>query len=305
MSNVQILWPEIDQLIVPPASEYIDVHNVLARCELRVEAAIKSGRKPKNILFNSNHGLGKTLLAATLANNLRTKHNKKIPMVVFDCSEDTKEYHLKGSFTVQPDGSTAFVPGPIPLAIWLANETGFSMLCLEEISALTPGAQKVVNSITDWRNGVYVAQIGQFLRLQSGAQILVVGTMNPATYGGVNALNMDLRSRFVEEFLPWPTAEQEKKILKALCPAAPSDLIEQATLLGKETRTRATEYHLSTRELVTLIDDLVDLPAQKEAALMCVVNKFQGANERSLVADRVDGVFKTRIKDKIKEQLSA
>lgn len=296
--NVQIVWPEVEALTAVPETAYIDIHNILDRCMKRIDAALSKRSKPRNILLNSKHGLGKTLMAATLVQKLRETTKKPIPFVVFDCSEDTKEYHMKGSYTVQPDGTTAFVPGPIPLVIEMANKTGLAVLCLEEISALTPGAQKIINSITDWRTGVYVPQIGQFIRLQPGAQIIVIGTMNPTVYGGVYSLNADLRSRFVEEVVPWPNMEQEKRILASVCPGAAADVIERVVQIGKDTRSSSTEYNLSTRDLVTLVDEITDLPQQLDNVLMCIVNKFEGS-DRDLVADRVDAIFKTKIKGRV------
>lgn len=301
MSDVQIVWPSFDQLQIDPVSDYIDVHGVLARCELRIETALSKGRKPHNILLNSKHGLGKTLMTATLAKSLRKKLKTPVPMITFDCSEDTKEYHMKGSYTVQPDGTTAFVPGPIPLAVHMANETGLAILCLEEMSALTPGAQKIVNSITDWRTGIFVSQIGRFLRLKPGCEIVVIGTMNPTTYGGVYALNADLRSRFVEEIVPWPTMQQEQNILRAVCPDAKPDTIVAVTQLARESRSPSTDYNLSTRDLVTLLNELVDMPAHTESVLRCVVNKFEGS-ERELIADRVDAIFKTKLRALLKTE---
>lgn len=296
--SVQIVWPEVDELTTAPSVSYLDVHGVLSRCQDRVVAAIKTNKKPRNILLNSKHGLGKTLMAATLVHNLRTSLGKKIPFVVFDCSEDTKEYHMKGSYTVQPDGTTAFVPGPIPLVIEMANRTGLAVLCLEEMSALTPGAQKIINSITDWRTGVYVPQIGRFIKLHEGCNVVILGTMNPTVYGGVYSLNADLRSRFVEEVVPWPTMEQERTILKSICQGANGDVIERVIQLGKDSRSPSTEYNLSTRDLVTLVDEITDLPNSLESVLMCVVNKFEGS-ERDLIADRVDAIFATKLKKKI------
>lgn len=296
--SVSVVWPEVRELCVTVGEKYIDIHNILGRCVKRTTAALNAGTKPRNILLNSKHGMGKTLMAANFAQKLREATKMDVPFVVFDCSEDTKEHHMKGSFTLQPDGSTAFIPGPIPLVIEAANRTGLAVLCLEEISALTPGAQKIINSITDWRTGIFVPQIGQFLRLRPGANIVVIGTMNPTVYGGVYSLNADLRSRFVEEVVPWPSMEQEKTILRSVCPRALADLIDRSVQLGKDTRSNATEYNLSTRDLVTLVEEVTDLPDELDKVLLCVANKFEGS-DRDLVADRIDAIFATKIKGMI------
>lgn len=296
MRDVSVLWPDVNELTGAVKEKYIDVHGILDRCITRTTAALNRGVRPKNILLNSKHGLGKTLMAANVVEELRASLKMQIPLIVFDCSEDTKEHNMKGTFTLQPDGSTMFVPGPIPLVIEMANRTGLAVLCLEEMSALTPGAQKIVNSITDWRSGVYMQQLGKVIRLRPGAQLIVMGTMNPSVYGGVYTLNSDLRSRFVEEVVPWPTMDQERKILRATCPSALSDVIDRAVQLGKDTRSSATEYNLSTRDLVTLVDEITDMPKHLDKVLLCVANKFEGS-DRDLVADRIDAIFSTKVKE--------
>lgn len=293
--EIQLFWPDIETLCVNPSEQYLDIHKILDRCVARTVAAVDNSHKPHNILLTSKHGLGKTLMVASLAKRLRSVLRKDIPLVMLDCSEDTKEHHMKGSFVAQPDGSTMFVPGPLPLVIEMANRTGFAMLCLEEISALTPGAQKIVNSITDWRSGIYIPQVGKLVKLNEGAQILVIGTMNPASYAGVYSLNADLRSRFVEEVVPWPTVPQESNIIATVCPAAPMDLVASVAQLGQESRTAGSAYSFSTRDLVILVQELIDLPDQQEAVLRCASNKFEG-KERSLIVDRIDAIFKTKLK---------
>lgn len=301
MSEVQIVWPKPDDLVSEIAAPYVDVHGILERAQRRITRSIEENIPVPNILLNSKHGLGKTLLAATLAQNLRTKLGMKVPMVTFDCSEDTKEYHLKGSPTILPDGSTAFVPGPIPLAIEMANQTGLSVLSLEELSAMTPGAQKVVNSVTDWRTGIFIPQIGKFTRLTHGARVIILATMNPAVYGGVYTINADLRSRFIEEVVPWPSSDQEMKILKEVCPYADAGMISSIIQLANDSRTPHAEYSLSTRDLVLFLQDAHRLNTKKdlEDVLTCVVNKFEGS-DRDTIIDRTDAIFKTKLKVRFK-----
>jgi MoxR-like ATPase len=189
------------------------------------------------------------------------------------------------------DGKTPFIPGPLPLAIHLANETGLACLCLEEISTLTPGAQKMVNSITDWRSGIYMSQTGQSVRLRDDAYMFVIATMNPSTYAGGFDLNLDLRSRFVEEVLEWPSDVKEREILTTQVPEAPADLVELVLRMAAETRTSVTETHLSTRDLVTFLEDLIDLPNHKTEVLNTVLNRFTSDADRTVMRDRMVAIF--------------
>ncbi|HSG27519.1 MAG TPA: MoxR family ATPase, partial [Candidatus Krumholzibacterium sp.] len=224
MRTHEILWPSSDEMLVGDVQEYIDVHGILEMSMALTDPASQVGT-PSNLLFNGHHGLGKSLLSANLTKKLEEKVGHPVPMVTFDCSEDTFELMLIGSSRVVTGGETPFIPGPFPTAIHLANETGLCVFCAEEISALTPGAQKVFNRLTDWRSGIYVPDVNRYFRLRPGAFVIIVANMNPSGYGGVYTLNDDLRSRFNEITVPLPDKKQETKILKALCPYASSDIL--------------------------------------------------------------------------------
>lgn len=300
----EIVWPAIDGFVYEPSMSYVDVHGILARCEERILASLGAGTKPRNILFNSKHGLGKTLMAATLAKNLRAKLKQSVPMVVFDCSEDTREYHLKGTYNLNEGGSTSFVPGPIPTAIHFANTTGLAILCLEEMSALTPGAQKVLNSITDWRSGIFLPLLGKTIYLEPKANIIVLATMNPNVYGGVYLINQDLRSRFVEEVVHWPAMDAEKKILSAQVPGAAADVVDKVAQFVRDTRGQEGAQ-LSTREAVSLLQELHELPMRKEEVLYCLLNKFEGRTVRKTIADRLDATFNTTLRQTVDKEVNA
>lgn len=291
----KVLWPNVDDFIPTTKMSYVDVHGILGACVKLSGVGSTHDIAPSNILFNGMHGMGKTLLAATLVSEMSKVYGKPIPMVVYDCSEDTRENKLKGNFTMG-DGETPFTPGPFPSVIHLANQVGYAVLCAEEISALTPGAQKQFNAMTDWREGIYIAELSRNIRLENGAKIIVIGTMNPSAYGGVYTLNSDLRSRFDEFIVPPPTAPQEKKILKQVCPFASDDLIEKAIIVAKDSRTPTTDYKLSTRDLVALLRNIYKLDKELEVPLTLIVNKFEGT-DRDVMIDKVDAAFGTKLKD--------
>jgi len=300
MREVEIIWPSGDQFTKDEYETYVDIHRLMERCALRTTAAIADGRRCRPIALNSRHGLGKTLMVTTLAALLRTEMKMKVPLITLECNQDVRKSHLEGTTALYSDNVSAFVPGPIPLAIELANEHGFSILCLEEISALTPGAQKALNSCTDHRKSMFVPHIGKEVRLRKDANILVIGTMNPSSvYSGVFALNPDLRSRFIEEVVPYPNMQQEIEILKTVCPWVDQDLLQQVVQLGKDSRTEVTEFQLSTRDLRNVLEEFRDIGAQfKEDVLVCVANKFE-SQEQDIIIDKIDGIFKTKLKKRM------
>tara|TARA_Y100001938_G_C8077754_1_gene427195 strand:+ start:629 stop:1534 length:906 start_codon:yes stop_codon:yes gene_type:complete len=292
MEELKIVRPDPKDLISNPKNEYLDIHGLLDAALKLTHNDGKLYERPANLLFNSKHGLGKSLLTATFRKKLSKDLGYEVPMVVVDCSEDTREYHLKG--TLQGVGDyTPFVLGPIPAAIDLANEVGCCILNFEEISALTPGAQKVLNAVTDWRSGVYVPQVSKFFRLTKG-KVIVVASMNPAAYGGVYTLNQDLRSRFREFVVPEPTVEQEVEILSTLCPGIEEGTLEKACQLAKESRTNVFDYTLSTRDLVNFISDTTKFDGDLRIPLTCIASKFEGS-DRDTIEERIWGIFAVRV----------
>ncbi|MEM2498282.1 MAG: MoxR family ATPase [Candidatus Nezhaarchaeales archaeon] len=108
------------------------------REELRIIQAHLANGIP--LLFVGPKGTGKTLAFAYFAFVTRT------PIIQFDCSEGTKRLDLIGRFILQGD-QVKYVLGALPTAISIANEVGKAILVLEEINALTPQMQKVLNQI--------------------------------------------------------------------------------------------------------------------------------------------------------------
>ena len=81
-----ILWPEPENHIPDLEYKYIDVHNILATSIKLTGVGRERYIKSSNLLYNSSPGLGKSLLAATLAVELGEMHSEPVPMLTFDCS---------------------------------------------------------------------------------------------------------------------------------------------------------------------------------------------------------------------------
>jgi hypothetical protein len=291
MAIARILATPAEELIPELDVKYVDVHGLRDSCLRQIRP--HKDTPPTNLLFNSPHGRGKTLLAADLTLSLGQERPSPVPLIIYDCSEDTREYDLIGTPTPTEDGGFAFQLGPFPLAIKLANEEGSAVLLAEEISALSPGAQKAFNRMTDWRKGIYVPQIGRMYKLNPGANLIVMATMNPSAYGGVYMLNQDLRSRFAEIQVPAPTRAQMIKILKSVCPWSSKQSIDRAAQLADESRSDATEYSLSTRDMAYMLK-IAHRDGDLAFALQATLNKFEGS-EKAVMADRINGIFSTKL----------
>ena len=261
-------------LYVTEAPAYVDI--------LKLHDIYKKIAFDSNLLLKGPKGDGKTLSIIAFA----CEH--KVPLVIQECSEDTKAYSLMGSQSLIGN-ETVFVLGSLPTAIDVANEVGNCILLFEEMNALTPQVQKMLNAVTDFRKMVSMPHIERSYKLKKGAALWVVGTMNPSVYGGTYDLNEDLKSRFEEIEVTYPASEHEKQILKRVCGQAVDDhMLDLLIRFAKETRQQATGYSLSTRDLVRLVNTVAKLGL--DTALQMVVCKFEG-DDRDTVMKRMASVF--------------
>lgn len=250
---------------------------------------------PPNILITGPKGGGKSLLFAYLA------QENDIPYLAVDCSEETKERHLKGGF-VAKSGETPFVLGTVTNAIQVANECGVAMLVLEEINALSPQMQKLLNPLTDFRRKMEVPELGTKFSLVPGAVLFVCGTMNPTVYGGTYELNADLKSRFIEIEVPYPPPAAEKRILREMAPVGQiptEDVLDKLVDIAKETRQDAVEYALSTRDLVQLLESC--LRVGWDETLFLLAQKFS-PEQRKLVVDRIRDITRLSVSKDLAER---
>lgn len=238
-----------------------------------------------NLLLVGPKGTGKSLSIAAFC------EKKGYPTITFDCSEDVRRSQLVGMFILRGN-ETPFILGPLTSAIDVANEVGECVLVLEEINALSPQAQKLLNPLTDFRVRIEVPEAKKVFSLREGARLWILGTMNSSSYGGVYQLNEDLKSRFRMLPIPYPKPDVEKKILegvvKANAPIVDPKFLDRILTLAKETRQGKMEYALSTRDLVQLIQDAAELGI--DTALLLLMGKYEEL-DRSVVSERIYSIF--------------
>jgi len=247
------------------------------------------------LLFVGPKGIGKTLCVAHYASQ------NSIPIIQFDCSENTKRFDLIGRFVLIGD-EVKYQLGVLPTAISIANNTKKAILVLEELNALSPQMQKVLNQLLDWRKHVYVPELGKTYSLSDDCKLLIVGTMNPSYYGGVYELNEDLRSRFAERYFGYPSDTHEKKVLSKLT-VLDKEIRDMLVTLATETRKGVESgdlsYALSTRDLTMFADvlsayinTLDDIEKALQWALYnIVVNRYDDARERDTIKQRIMSIF--------------
>ncbi len=275
VNGVEVFYMKPEDLLVTRELDYFDVNDVQ-----KVMATIfsESGRwDPINLLLTGPKGLGKSLCFASYAKE------EGIPYLTLECSEETRERHFKGGFVVK-NGDTPFVMGTVANAIQVANEYGRAMLVLEEINALTPQRQKELNAVTDFRKKIEIPELSWKLELRADAKLLIAGTMNPCVYGGTYDMNEDLKSRFLEIEVSYPSFDEEARIMTHFHPSVESKFIEWLIRIAEESRQGTTQYALSPRDLVDILK--VYARSDENLALSMLGGKFS-PEDRKFMSERI------------------
>ena len=249
------------------------------------------------LIFEGPKGCGKSLALASWASA------RGIPMMVIDCSEGIKEGHLVGRLIVKGN-STPLHLGIIPTAIEVCNKSENGLLLIfEELNALTNQMQKLLNSILDWRKGIFVEAVGKYYEVKVGKQLLIVGTMNPSSYSGVNELNADLLSRFTRIVWDYPSTTDEKRILKQTIKESgiPEDMVKCFLKLAQETRAsekradNPLSHSISTRELDSIFRLYAAYKKRWDNPMPKLVDKIRGMyedeHEWNTVKSRIESIF--------------
>lgn len=244
-------------------------------------------------LIESEKGQGKTLLVHTIC-----KENN-IALIEEPVGSGTRKNDLIGSKEINRNG-TAFSLGILPKAIEIANHFGNACLYCDEGNAQEHEIQKWWNSICDGRRSV-VANSKKY-KLNPNCKLAIIWTINPITYGGVNSMTEDLRSRFIGSVWNYPTTNEIAKVVN--WSDISEDLIKNPllTLVHDIHALRMkgdVEYSLSIRDIVQFIDYFKDIkshPNSLESAINeTILVKYSEPAERELVKIRANDTFGTKL----------
>lgn len=282
---------------------YVDVTGVLP--------FLRKAAFGRPLLMSGPTGMAKTMSVYALA------YEMGYPVIVMDCTEDTGTEELFGNFGMEGD-RTYFSLGPVTTALEVANEmfsnpndqADGAILLLNEVNALPPTSQKMLNSVLDFQQQVSLTNLGQVFRLKekvdNKAKLWVVATMNPSAYGGTYSLNADFRRRFMIVNLDYPKKEAEMAILSGLSVSKVGrvgiadavlktelsfrsgtvrPLIDSLCELAGTTRKDTMEYSLATADLVDLLRDVPTFGI--EIALRIAADKFESPDEKKFYMQQV------------------
>ncbi len=287
INGIEVRYTPASNLFVGEELKFIDIFGLLDFISHLSLDKVSNSWDPPNLLLTGPKGNGKSLLFAYLA------QKNDLPYLSLDCSEGTRDRHLKGGYIVNSSGSTPFVLGTISNAIQVANENKIAMLVLEELNALSPQLQKDVNALTDFRKKIEVPELSHRFALNPGCKLFVCATMNPAVYGGTYELNQDLKSRFIEIEVPYPSAAAERQLLRAMTNDQFSDdILGRLVDIAQQTRQDATGYALSPRDLLQILNMIPRVGW--DDALFLLAQKFNEV-DRLLVIDRIKDITRTSI----------
>ena len=198
---------------------------------------------PFPYLIEGDKGLGKTLCVYDVT------FAEQCHLVFHACSSGTRVGDLLGRLQVNENGSY-FDLGVLPRAILCANKHKKACLYLDEINALEPEVQKILNPICDDRRMI-TANNKQF-RLNEGSTLVVIASMNPSYYAGVNQLTEDMRSRFIGDVWAYPSSSELETLVDwTNIPSEVSSMLLQLVQDTHSSRVKGdVEYVLSPRDVV-------------------------------------------------------
>lgn len=190
---------------------------------LRMMIAVRSG---KHILLEGPVGVGKTLLARSIAEHLSRD------FVRVDGDERLNETKLIGYWDpplVLKRGyvEEAFIFGPLTKAA-----VSGSILFINELNRLPESAQNALLPVMD-EGLIHIPHLG-VIRAKEG--FLIIATQNPEEDVGVLRLSEALKDRFVLVKLDYPRREEEIEIVKKHVPDADDETAEISVDIVRSTR---------------------------------------------------------------------
>jgi MoxR-like ATPase len=217
------------------------------------------------LILQGEAGTGKNVIADIFGNLT----NREICTIA--CNENTTKEDMQFEFQYDPGRGTYKLPSKLVEAL----QTPGSVIVFDEINALKPGIAKLLNSLFDYRRRIYLSEGGKTHEIMVDPSVILLGTMNPQNYAGVNRLSPEVKSRARIIDIPYPPFEERRS--------------------GAGVYYRPDEAYM----LASYVDGLADLNRQEFTEVWdAVINKSHGAATgiaKALLSATPD--FETRVRN--------
>lgn len=183
--------------------------------------------------------------------------------------------------------------------LWMANYLGYTTTRHQDAEGmyrigLRPAKPHTVNvdfediRYEGWVINVEVEKNRTICAGEDGRFLFVSNSV----YGGVYELNEDLKSRFSIVPLDYPNGDEERRILRTVCPEHNRTMLDSVIRLAQETRQGQYQYALSTRDLVQLLTN-IRLVGQQDA-LWILLGKWED-EDRATAKERILSIFNIQV----------
>lgn len=204
----------------------------------------------RNLFLMGEAGVGKTSVL------LQVCYRLGIPVYSLSCSGDTKFRHLVGTVELKPDGSSAFVDGPLTRAI---REGG--VFIGNEMTRMDPGQQMLFVDSLDSGGHLTIAETGERLDVPPSFRFAITGNSGgygdtTGQYNGERVSSRAFITRFMKLVVQPMSLEQEVNMLKLAEPALDDFWVERMVAFARRIRESSVanggslEISVSPRELL-------------------------------------------------------
>lgn len=260
--------------------------------------------KKQNVLLEGPTGCAKTSAVLAYA------AHKSMPFYAIPSNIGIEPSQLFGKFVPMPDGSVAWVDGPVTSIVRHGG-----VLLINEVNFMPDRVATVLFGLLDKRRQITLLDHNAEV-IDADDNLLIVADMNPE-YEGTRPLNKAFRNRFAVQ-LPWGYDEDvEKKLIRS------NALRDMATKLRADTDNGGLETPCSTNMLMEFEDNYREVSydyaaftfiahynADERGAVRLVIDTYRDNIDKDLDEKRRKAEERARKaaerrKEKLKKELEA
>ncbi|MBN1258306.1 AAA family ATPase [Candidatus Peregrinibacteria bacterium] len=156
------------------------------------------------VILEGEAGTGKNVLIDMFA------HYTNREVYMFNCNAKNDKEDLTRFYEFDPNRGTYRLNSIVVEAI----QTPGAILILDEVNTLPPEVAKMLNSLLDYRRTLNFTEGGQHGKkggVKADPEVLIMGTMNPQNYAGVQKLSPELISRSRIVRIDYPPEKRKER----------------------------------------------------------------------------------------------